>query len=117
MTLVDDFSRAVWVYLLRDKKEVHKYFLSFIAMIEKQFEVPVKIVHSGNGTQFRCLLPYFEERGILFQTTCVHTPQQNGKVDRRHRHILNVVRALMFQVAIPIALWGECVLTAVYLIN
>ncbi|CAH9071582.1 unnamed protein product [Cuscuta epithymum] len=117
MTLVDDFSRAVWVYLLRDKKEVYRFFLSFIATVEKQFEVPVKIVRSDNGTEFKCLLPYFEERGIIFQTSCIHTPQQNGRVERKHRHILNVARALMFQANVPILLWGECVLTAVHLIN
>ncbi|CAH9097073.1 unnamed protein product [Cuscuta epithymum] len=117
LTLVDDFSRAVWVYLLRDKKEVHQYFLSFIAMVEKQFSLSVKIVRSDNGTEFKCMQPYFDTHGILFQTSCVHTPQQNGRVERKHRHILNVARALMFQASLPITLWGECVLTAVHLIN
>ncbi|CAH9142456.1 unnamed protein product [Cuscuta epithymum] len=117
LTLVDDFSRAVWVYLLRDKKEVHQYFLSFIAMVEKQFSLSVKIVRSDNGTEFKCMQPYFDTHGILFQTSCVHTPQQNGRVERKHRHILNVARALMFQASLPITLWGECVLTTVHLIN
>lgn len=34
LTLVDDFSRAVWVYLLNDKTEVFSMFMSFVSMIE-----------------------------------------------------------------------------------
>ena len=77
----------------------------------------MKIVRSDNGTEFMCLKKYFAEHGILHQTSCVGTPQQNGRVERKHRHILNVVRALRFQAHLPIEFWGECVLIARYFIN
>ena len=34
LTIVDDFSRAVWIYLLLDKTEVFHMFMSFVAMVE-----------------------------------------------------------------------------------
>jgi hypothetical protein len=117
LTIVDDCSRAVWIFLLVDKKQVSKTLTNFFAMVERQYNKRVKMVRSDNGTEFICMKNYFLEHGIIFQTSCTGTPQQNGRVERKHRHILNVARALRFQGNLPIEFWGECVLTVGYLIN
>lgn len=117
LTIVDDFSRSVWVYLLIDKTEVTAMFMHFLAMVERQFGKQVKKVQSDNGTEFNFMSDYFFKNGIVFQTSCVGTPQQNGRVERKHQHILNVARALLFQGHLSTDFWGECVLTAAYLIN
>ena len=86
-------------------------------MTHKQFGKHVKIVRSNNGTEFTCLGSYFREHGVVHQTSCVGTPQQNGRVERKHRHILNVSRALLFQSKLSVKFWGKAVMTAAHLIN
>ncbi|XP_010425119.1 PREDICTED: uncharacterized protein LOC104710243 [Camelina sativa] len=77
----------------------------------------IHVIRSDNGTEFMCLTPYFQEHGILHQTSCVDTPQQNGRAERKHRHILNVARACLFQGNLPVKFWGENILIATHLIN
>lgn len=117
LTLVDDCSRAVWLYLLPDKSSVSTNLQNFLRMIERQFSKKVKKIRSDNGTEFLCMTRFFKEEGIIHETSCVYTPQQNGRVERKHRHILEVARALRFQAGLPVSFWGECTLTASYLIN
>ncbi|XP_018479287.1 uncharacterized protein LOC108850218 [Raphanus sativus] len=117
LTIVDDYSRAVWTYLLLEKSEVKTVLQNFCTMTHQQFGKPVKIVRSDNGTEFTCLGSYFRQHGVVHQTSCVATPQQNGRVERKHRHILNVSRALLFQSKLPVKFWGEAVMTAAHVIN
>ncbi|KAJ9546309.1 hypothetical protein OSB04_018852 [Centaurea solstitialis] len=119
LTIVDDFTRSVWVYLLKGKDEVFDCIVNFFNMLQTQFHKTVKIFRSDNGTEFvnTKFKTFINEKGLIHQTSCTYTPQQNGVVERKHRHLLNVARALMFQSGIPLYMWHECVLTATYLIN
>ncbi|GKB17314.1 putative RNA-directed DNA polymerase [Tanacetum coccineum] len=119
LTIVDDYSRAVWTYLLKTKDEVFDCFVNFIKLIHNQFNATIKTIRSDNGTEFvnKKMFTLFSDLGIIHHTSCTHTPQQNGIAERKHRHLLNVARSLMFQGGIPLNFWSDCILTAVYLIN
>lgn len=64
-----------------------------------------------------CLTKYFFENGIIHHTSCVATPQQNERVERKHRYIPNVSHSLMFQANLPIKFLGESVLAVANVIN
>jgi len=88
-------------------------------MVRTQFEEIVWKVRSDNGKEFTngLLRTYFRKNGILHETSCVDTPQQNGRVEQKNRHVLNVARALRFQGSLPLKFWGECMPATTYVIN
>uniref|UniRef100_A0A2N9HEH7 Integrase catalytic domain-containing protein n=1 Tax=Fagus sylvatica TaxID=28930 RepID=A0A2N9HEH7_FAGSY len=119
VSFIDDCTRVSWVYLLKEKSEVISIFQSFHQMILTQFNTRVQVLRSDNGGEYfkKELSAYFHAYGIIHQTSCVDTPQQNGVAERKNRHLLEVARSLMFAMNVPKSFWGDAVLTAAYLIN
>lgn len=52
---------------------------------------------------------YFQDQGILHQMSIAYTPQQSILVERKHRRVMNVARALYFQSAVGYSFLGECI--------
>lgn len=60
---------------------------------------------------------FFQEKGLIHQTSCPDTPQQNGVAERKNRILLKITRAIMIESKVPKYFWPEAVATASYLIN
>jgi len=60
---------------------------------------------------------FYGEQEIIHETSSITTPQQNGRVERKYHHILNVARVLQFEARLLTEFWGECALTVANLIN
>jgi transposase InsO family protein len=116
---VDDHSRMTWLYLLKTKDEVHTIFKDFHTMVLTQFGKKIKMIRSDNGTEYinKNFQNFLRENGILHETSCVGTPQQNGVAERKNRHILEVTRALLLESQVPREFWDHALSYAVYLIN
>ncbi|RVW49546.1 Retrovirus-related Pol polyprotein from transposon TNT 1-94 [Vitis vinifera] len=50
---------------------------------------------------------FLAQEGIVHLSSCVDTPQQNGIVERKNRHLLEVARSLMFSMNVPKLFWGQ----------
>lgn len=72
LTIVDDYSRITWIYLMENKSEARPLLITFITFVETQFDKRVKIVRSDNGPEFNCV-NFYNEKGILHQTSCEHS--------------------------------------------
>ncbi|KAL4303070.1 hypothetical protein GQ457_10G011330 [Hibiscus cannabinus] len=85
-----------WVYRLKLKSDAVLYLRNFFLMVQNQFHSSVQILRSDNGTEFfnSACSSLFSSLGIIRQSSCIHTPQQNGVAERKQRHLLEVARAL-----------------------
>ncbi|CAL5428100.1 unnamed protein product [Camellia sinensis] len=119
VSFIDDYSRMTWVCLMASKNEVASLFQKFHTMVATQYQFPIRVLRSDNGGEFvnQYLTPFLNQHGIVHQTTCTSTPQQNGVAERKNRHLLEVVRAALFGAHMPTNFWGEALTSAAYLIN
>ena len=119
VTFVHDYSRTTWLYLMKNRSELFSHFRAFCAEIHTQFHVYVQNLRSDNVKEY--VLEQFQsfilQHGILHQTFCVDTPAHNGVIERKNRHLLETVRALLFQMHVPKHFWVDAVSTACFLIN
>lgn len=87
--------------MLKGKSDTQNCLKAFIALVETQFSVKIKIICSDNGLEFH-LPDLYTVKGIIHQRTCVETLEQNGIVERKHQHLLRVARSLRFQYGFPL---------------
>ncbi|XP_074267204.1 uncharacterized protein LOC141590514 [Silene latifolia] len=70
----------------------------FFSYIETQFAAKLKVIRTNNGTEFlqQVCGDIFRSKGLLHQTSVVGRPQQNGRVEHKHRHLLETARSDIF---------------------
>ncbi|KAL4590054.1 hypothetical protein LXL04_002973 [Taraxacum kok-saghyz] len=86
-----------------DLIHVDVWVLPELLLVKAKIDKSIKVFKSDNGTDFvnRTFSEFCCTNGIINQTTCVYTPQQNGITGRKHRDLLNVSRSILFQSGIP----------------
>ncbi|KAJ0788607.1 putative RNA-directed DNA polymerase [Helianthus annuus] len=114
---VDHCTRYMWIYPLNQKSNVYTILTNFITMTERQFNTKLKCIQSDWGGEFRPLTNLCRNLGIIHRRSCPHTSEQNGFVERRHRHVVETGLTLLAQSSLPQRFWNFAFETAVYLIN
>ena len=83
LTIVDDHTRMTWVYMMKSKSETRELIKGFCLYVSRQFDKRVKCICSDNGLEF-AMTDFYHTQGIIHETTCIETRQQNGRVERKH---------------------------------
>lgn len=90
---------------------VLKHFPTYVT---NQYHKSVKTIRTDNRSEFlnsNCLT-LFHDTGVKHQRT-----QQNGVVERKYKHLLQVARSILFQAKFPSKFWSETLLSATHIIN
>lgn len=115
----DDYSHYRTVYFIKNKYDVKNIFETFIKSVETGTGSKVKILRTDNGLEFvnKEITSILQKHGIRHQLTVPYTPQQNGKVERENRTIVESARTMICAKNLDVSLWAEAVNTAVYTLN
>jgi len=52
LTIVDDYSLFTWIHLLQSKSQAASFIQNFFNLVETQFQTKIKVLRSGNGSEF-----------------------------------------------------------------
>ena len=119
ITFIDDFSRKLWVYILKEKSAAFTTFKNFKALVEAESGHKLITLRSDRGGEYTSNMfqGYCREQGIKRHFTNAYTPQQNGIVERKNRTILDMTKIMLKQKGLRKQFWAEAVAFSTYLLN
>ena len=99
---VDAYSKFTWLYLLKNKSNVIQTFINFKTQVELQLDSKIKAFQSDWGGEFRSFQSFLTQHGIIHGASYPHTQEQNGVIEKKHRHIIKNGLALLAKSSIPL---------------
>ncbi|KAL7641208.1 UNVERIFIED_CONTAM: hypothetical protein RMT77_008346 [Armadillidium vulgare] len=117
ISFVDDYSGAIFVYLLKSKADTIAATEKFLADISPYGTV--KRLRSVNGTEFTSgdFKSLLIKNRIKQEFSAPYSPHQNGKVERTWRTLFDMARCLLLEAKLPKKLWSYAVKTSAYIRN
>jgi hypothetical protein len=96
LIIIDDYSHFTWVFFLQDKSKTQEVPKKFLRMAQNEFDIKVKKIRSGNGTEFKNtqIEDFLDEEGIKHDFLAPYTPQQNGVVERKNRTLIEMAKTM-----------------------
>ncbi|KAJ9563977.1 LOW QUALITY PROTEIN: hypothetical protein OSB04_009137 [Centaurea solstitialis] len=119
LSIIDDYSRMTWVFILKHKSEAFGKFKDWKVLIENQVGKKIKRLRTDNGLEFCSgeFDRFCKDEGIARHRTVRHTPQQNGVTERMNRTLLERVRCVLSNAGLSRSFWAEALNTVCYLVN
>jgi hypothetical protein len=119
LTCQDDHTRRTQIFFLHKKSQALQAFQDYITLVENHCESTVKTVRSDNGSEFTShnFARLLADNGIEAMPIPVDAHSQNGRVERQHLTIFNLVRTYLIDSGLPDSFWGEAAAYAVHVRN
>lgn len=90
---------------------------NFLFEFEKRFGCRVHVLRTDGGGEYRNVDLFCKDNGVDRQGSEVGNQAANGKAERMHRTILNMVRCTVFGAGLPLSFWGGAAEYATYVLN
>ena len=104
---------------MKNCSELLQVYSDFAKMVKTQISKRIKIFQPDNVLEYTqyAFQAVLHSYGIIHQLTCQGTSQQNGRAQRKLRHILDTVCALLLSVKVPASFLGKAALHIGHSIN
>jgi len=91
------------LYLLKERSEISGAIELFFNEIKTHFSTYLCVLRTDNALEHvrNDVSLFCAKNEIIHKTSCTHTSQQNGVLEHKHRHILDVARTMMIHVNVP----------------
>jgi len=117
ISFVDAYTKFTWIYLIHHKSQVKNVFKFFKNLVGNQTRYKITVVQSDNAKEYLSLTSYLQQCGIQHRLSCPYTHEQNGYVERKHRHIIDMGITLLTTTSLPLKFWVEAFIVVVHTIN
>ena len=107
ITFIDDCSRKVWIYFLKNKSNMFDTFKRWKVMVETKISLKLKCLRFDNGGEYidRGFKEYCAANGIKMEKTIPRTLQQNGVAECMNKTINEHARSIRLHSGLPKAFW------------
>ncbi|GFY26533.1 retrovirus-related Pol polyprotein from transposon TNT 1-94 [Trichonephila clavipes] len=119
LSIIDDYSRKVTVFPIRNKSDVFHTFIRFQKRAERFLSKKVIAVRTDSGLEFcnKDMDNFLTELGIKHEVTNSYTPEMNGVAERFNLTALDGIKTLLKSSEVPHKFWGEALLCFTYAWN
>jgi hypothetical protein len=97
ITFVDDYSRHLTVYPMKNKSDALERFKEYLAEAERQTGCKLKILRTDGGGEYFSseFATYLKNIGIIHEKTNPRTPQENGVAERVNKTLVIMAIAML----------------------
>jgi Reverse transcriptase (RNA-dependent DNA polymerase)/GAG-pre-integrase domain len=117
---IDDYTRYMWIRLLKHKSEALKALIWFNTDIVKAHGARLQCIQPDNAGEYtsEAFKEYRNNNAINYRYSAPYSPEQNGIAERAWRTITNATRCMLKGVStVNSKYWGHAAVTAVYIKN
>jgi hypothetical protein len=105
------------IFLAKTKDEAARKFLNFVGHFECRFDCRTQVLRVDGGGEYVNIDLFSEGNGIARQRTKADNPTTNGKAERMHRTVFNMIRCIIFNCRLSMHFWGDAVKYVAYVLN